>query len=187
MRDAHTDVAHQIPDHWMSYALHDLYVATGETRYLDHAVKIARTIEQDAIKPTVPALDYAGARTETGDTTSTAVRVEALASDIQLLRYAGQDDAWVRALAVPMAAWIRGAQIDAESAYLVKNPARAMGGVRESALSGDLRNDINQHALSGWLRLAKESAIRRGGRSSGARRSRGALGTRRAPSSREAA
>jgi hypothetical protein len=156
VRDAHTDLAHQIPDHWMSYALHDVYVLTGDKKYLDHAIKIAHAIELEGFKPPFPAPDYAGALSDAGDTTASAIRLEALASDIQLLRYANQDDAWVKNLATPLAAWMRGAQLDEESGYLARNPARAMGGVRESALSGDMRNDINQHALSGWLRLARE-------------------------------
>ncbi len=156
VRDAHTDVAHQIPDHWLSYALHDLFVLTGDKRYLDHALKIAHTIELGGFKTPLPGPDYAGAVAEVGDTTVTAVRVEALASDIQLLRFANQDDTWVRNLAETLAAWMQGAHHDSESAYSARNPGRAVGGVRESALSGDLRIDINQHALSAWLRLGRE-------------------------------
>ena len=157
VRDAHEDLKHQIHDHWMSYALHDLYVFTGDAKYADHAMKIAHAIEVGEMSPP-PAPDYAGSYYDQGETTPVSTRVEALASDIQLARYRGDaaDEAWLQKLAMRLACMTRSAQLDAESDYMVKNPARAIGGVRESLLNGDVRIDYDQHAASAWLRLAHE-------------------------------
>jgi hypothetical protein len=161
VRDAKTDLKSQIHDHWMSYGLHDLTVLTHDERYANHAFKIARAIlagertPQD-LKGAEPYADYVGTFYDTAETTPTSTRLEALASDIQLARFLGQDEAWLRGPAMELACFMRGEQIDEESAYFAKNPARAMGGVREGLLSGDVRIDYPQHAMSAWLRLARE-------------------------------
>jgi len=47
------------------------------------------------------------------------------------------------------------AQFDADTAYWLKNPAKATGGVRESLFVHDVRIDYVQHAMSAWLHLAR--------------------------------
>jgi hypothetical protein len=160
VRDSHADLKQQIHDHWMSYALHDLYVATKEPRYAEHAYKIARSILAGERRPGdlkgASELDYVGTFYDMGETTPTSTRLEALASDIQLARAKGDDETWLRAPAMELACLMRGAQIDDASVYFARNPARAMGGVRESLVNFDVRIDYDQHAMSGWLRLARE-------------------------------
>jgi hypothetical protein len=155
-RDGHDDLAHQIHDHWLSYALHDLYVITAKPTYAEHANKIARAIAlAERTAKTAPHDDYIGTFHERGETTPTSTRLEALASTYQLARFMGAEEGEIGHLALELACFVRGQQLDADSAYFARNPARAAGGVREGLLGNGLRVDYAQHALSGWLRLAR--------------------------------
>jgi len=156
VRDAHDDLQHQIHDHWLSYALHDLYVRTRDPSYAAHANKIAAAILLAERAPeTVPYPDYVGTFRGEGETTPTSVRLEALASTYQLARFMGVDENSLRRTCVRLASFTRGQQLDTNSSYFAKNPSRTLGGVRESLLSSNLRIDYAQHAMSGWLRLAR--------------------------------
>jgi hypothetical protein len=155
VRDAHDDLAHQIHDHWLSYALHDLYVLTREPTYAAHAQKIAQAILLGEWKGDAALRgDFVGTFHERGETTPTSTRLEALASTYQLARFMGTSDRELRDASMRLACFMRGQQLDANSAYFARDPERAMGGVRESLFSSTLRIDYAQHALSGWLRLA---------------------------------
>ncbi len=156
VRDAHDDLKHQIHDHWLSYALHDLYVLTREPSYATHAQKIADAILLGERTPaTAPHPDYVGSFYDQGETTPTSTRLEALASTLQLARFMGADETRLRTASVQLACFMRGQQLDADSAYFAKDPARALGGVRESLLHNNVRIDYPQHAMSAWLRLAR--------------------------------
>ena len=156
VRDAHDDLKHQIHDHWLSYALHDLFVITREPSYAAHAHKIADAILLAERKPdTAPYPDYVGSFYDEGQTTPTSTRLEALASTFQLARFMGTDETPLATASMQLACFMRGQQLDAESVYFVKDPSRAMGGVRESLMNSDVRIDYPQHALSAWLRVAR--------------------------------
>ena len=156
VRDAHDDLKTQNHDHWQSYALHDLYAITRDKAYLDQANKIAKAILLGEKTPeSAPYPDYVGTFYDGGETTPTSTRLEALASTMQLSRLAGVDEKWLEPVAMQLACMMRGEQLDAESVFYAKNPARALGGVREGPLNGDVRIDYAQHAMSAWLRLAR--------------------------------
>jgi hypothetical protein len=156
VRDAHDDLKTQNHDHWQSYALHDLYVLTGDKAYLDQAEKIAHAILLGEKTPDTAAHpDYVGTFYDEGETTPTSTRLEALASTMQLSRFAGVDESWMAPAAMQLACFMRGQQLDAESVFFVKDPAKAIGGVRESLDNSDVRIDYVQHAMSAWLRLAR--------------------------------
>jgi hypothetical protein len=156
VRDANDDLQHQIQDHWLSYALHDLYVLDHEARYATHAHKIAEAIAlAEKTSKDAPHPDYVGAFYEQGETAPTSARLEAVASTMQLARFMGTDEAPMRQIGMQLACFTRGQQLDADSAYFAKNPARAIGGVRRGLLRSDVRIDFVQHAMSGWLRLAR--------------------------------
>ncbi len=156
VRDAHDDLKHQIHDHWLSYALHDLYVLTKEPTYAKHANKIADAIYLGEITAETAAQpDYVGAFYHQGEVTPTSTRLEALASTFQLTRFMGGDETKIRASSMRLACFMRGEQLDADSVYFARDPAKAIGGVRESLLNSDVRIDYPQHAMSAWLRLAR--------------------------------
>jgi hypothetical protein len=156
VRDAKKTIKEQIPDHWLSYALHDLYVVTKDPAYPDHAKKIAEEIlgavrKNDAL----PYEDYRGSFVEEGESTLSATRLEALTSTLQLERYALEDTKHLMPTALDVAAFSVSQQLDVDGAYFARVPAKAIGGVRESLFNDDIRIDYVQHAMCAWLRLAR--------------------------------
>ena len=155
MRDAYVTEDNQEHDHWMSYAYDDLYRVTHDEAYIDHAYKIARAIHKKQRAPAdAPAPDFIGTFYD-GTTTPASTRVEAYDADIAVSRFAGKPDAWLLDPAVVVARSMLGQQYDADDAYWLKNPAKALGGVRESLFVNDVRIDYVQHAMSAWLHLAR--------------------------------
>ncbi len=161
VRDGATSEDNQEHDHWMSYALNELYRVTHEESYFEHAMKIARAIrrKERGVGPESPAPDLAGSFS--GDyTTPAATRLEAFTADLALARFAARPDeaSWLPTLmgsAKTIATFTLAQQFDPDNAYWLRNPARAEGGVRESPYAADVRIDYVQHALSGWLHLAR--------------------------------
>jgi hypothetical protein len=154
-RDADVPEDRQEHDHWMAYALNDLYRVTKDPAYLDHAFKIARAIQKKQHGAAgAPAPDWAGTFYE-GQTTPGATRVEAYDAQIALSRFAGKPDEWILGPARAVASSMLGQQFNADNDYWLPNPAKARGGVRESLFVHDVRIDYVQHAMSAWLHLAR--------------------------------
>jgi hypothetical protein len=146
----------QVPDHWLSYALHDLYVVTKDASYDEHAHKIALQIIGTVRKnDALPFPDYHGSFDEAGETTPTATRLEGLASTLQLTRYTAGDAKGILPVAEQLASFTLGQQLDADSDYFARFPDKAIGGVRESLDNSDIRIDYVQHSICAWLRLAR--------------------------------
>ena len=154
-RDATTTVDTQEHDHWLSYALSELYRVTKTQHYADHAFKIARAILSRQHKSTPPAPDFVGGFYNDAQATPAATRLEAFGADIATARAAGQDDAWLVEPATLTARFVRAQQLDADAAFFAKDPAKVVGGVREGLFVYDIRIDYVQHAMSGWLHLAQ--------------------------------
>ncbi len=156
VRDAYTSEDNQEHDHWICYALNEMYRVAPDPAYVEHAHKIARAIVRrqrgsDAAEPDLVGTYWFGG--EMSNIAST--RVEAFDSNIVLSRFAGQPDDWLLQAATKTAAWMLGQQFDAENDYWLRNPHKAEGGVRESLLVSDVRIDTVQHAMSAWLHLAR--------------------------------
>jgi hypothetical protein len=154
VRDAATSEDTQEHDHWMTYALNELYRVTREDVYLQHALKIAHAIQKKQRGADAPAPDLVGTFYD-GQTTPASTRLEAYDADIAVSRFAGKPEDWLLGPAREVACFILGQQYDAANGYWLKNPARAEGGVRESLFVADVRIDYVQHAMSAWLHLAR--------------------------------
>jgi uncharacterized protein YyaL (SSP411 family) len=155
VRDANVSEDNQEHDHWMAYALNDLYRVTRDPAYLEHAFKIGRAIQRKQHgQLAAPAPDWPGTFYE-GQTTPGATRVEAYDAQIALSRFAGKPDAWLLGPAREVASSMLGQQFDEDNDYWLKNPAKSRGGVRESLFVQDIRIDYVQHAMSAWLHLAR--------------------------------
>jgi hypothetical protein len=170
VRDANVSEDEQEHDHWMAYALNELYRVSPNPDYLDHAYKIARAIRKKqhrGVNP--PAPDWPGTFYE-GQTTPASTRLEAYDAVIALSRFAGAGgsprsaapaaselvaDQWLLEPAREVACSMLGQQYDDDDDYWLANPARADGGVRESLFVHDVRIDYVQHAMSAWLHLAR--------------------------------
>jgi hypothetical protein len=156
VRDAYVSEDDQEHDHWMSYTYNELYRVTHDGAYLEHAFKIARAIQkkQHRASDAPRAPDWAGTFYE-GQTTPASTRLEAYDADIALARFAGKPEDWLLGPAQEVASSMLGQQYRPDNAYWLGNPARAVGGVRESLFVPDVRIDYVQHAMSAWLHLAR--------------------------------
>lgn len=154
VRDGPVSEDNQEHDHWLSYALDELYRITRDDAYLQHAYKIARAIEKKEGGKDAPEPDLVGTFYD-GLTTPAATRLEALDADMQLSRFAGRPVDWLLPAARDAACHVLGQQFDDENGYWLPNPARAAGGVRESLYVQDIEIDYVQHAMSAWLHLAR--------------------------------
>jgi hypothetical protein len=154
-RDVDVSQDNQEHDHWITYVFNDLYRLVPDDAYIEHAYKIARAILNKQHRAgNSPEPDWIGTFYE-GQTTPGATRLEAYAADVALSRFAGRPDAWLVEPAREVAASMLGQQFRPDNAYWLKNPAKAEGGVRESLIVQDVRIDYVQHAMSGWLHLAR--------------------------------
>jgi hypothetical protein len=155
VRDVDVSQDNQEHDHWISYALNDLYRVVKNDAYVEHAYKIARAILNKQHRAgNSPAPDWVGTFYE-GQTTPGSTRLEAYAADVALSRFAGRPDAWLLDPAKEVAASMMGQQFTPDNAFWLKNPTKSEGGVRESLIVQDVRIDYVQHAMSGWLHLAR--------------------------------
>jgi hypothetical protein len=154
-RDATMTVDTQEHDHWLSYALSELHRVTKKQSYADHAFRIARAILSRQHMTSPPAPDFVGAFYNDAQATPAATRLEAFGADIAIARALGQDEAWLVGPAQAMARFTRAQQLDAESAFFARDPARVIGGVREGLFVYDIRIDYVQHSMSAWLHLAR--------------------------------
>jgi hypothetical protein len=153
VRDAYVSEDNQEHDHWMAYALNELYRVTHDDAYLTHAFKIARAIQKKQ-RTAADVPDMVGAFYE-GQTTPTSTRLEAYDADIVLSRFAGRPEPWLIGPARQAARFTLAQQLRSNDDYWLKNPAKAEGGVRESLFVQDVRIDYVQHAMSAWLHLAR--------------------------------
>jgi hypothetical protein len=155
VRDAYVSEDNQEHDHWIAYALNDLYRVVHDDAYIEHAAKIARAIrKKEHQADNSPAPDWVGTFYD-AQTTPGATRLEAFDADIALARFAGKPEAWLVGPAEEIAASMLGQQFDEENDYWLENPAKARGGVRESLYVQDVRIDYVQHSMSAWLHLAR--------------------------------
>lgn len=154
VRDVAASEDDQEHDHWMSYALNDLYRVTRQDAYLEHAYKIAHAILKAQRGADAPAPDLVG-MFPGWQTTPAATRLEAYDADIALSRFAGKPEDWLIGPAKDVACAVLTQQLDPDNDYWLKNPAKAEGGVRESPFEESIEIDYVQHALSGWLHLAR--------------------------------
>ena len=143
-------------DHWLSYALNDLERRVPDTAYVDHALLIAKAIEgTEHTKDNAPTPDFVGSFYAEAPSTPASVRLEAIVSDLRLMRFLGKPPGQLLSTATSIAAFTTGQQFDDANDFFLKNPERARGGVRESVVDDDIRIDYVQHAMSGWLHLAR--------------------------------
>jgi hypothetical protein len=157
IRDKDASVESLEHDHWLTYAMNDLYRIDVDQSYLEHADDIAHAIlHRLRTGHDAPAQDFVGAFFNKAPTTPASTRLEALTTDIELARFTRRPEAWLMKAATAVAKFTRAQQLDPDRVYFAKDPAKARGGVRESLFVEDIRIDYVQHAMSGWLHLARE-------------------------------
>ena len=152
VRDAAKSTEDLPHDHWLLMALDELHAATGESRYADHAARIAAAIVA-AQRTSSPQLDWIGSFYDPPRSTPTATRGEALVAMHRLAVRRGEDPRVYLEALLRMAAFQRRCQLTLENSLYLPRPDLALGGFRRSLTHWEVRIDYVQHNLSALLGL----------------------------------
>ena len=143
-------------DHWLLYALNELYRRRPEPLYLEHARRITGGILKGQNRqPSDP--DWLGSYYRPPRSTPTATRSEGLAAAYQLERDLG-DKQRTAGILEGLELGVRfqlKTQFRPESALYLPNPRRALGGFRRSLTHYEVRIDYVQHNISALLLLRR--------------------------------
>jgi hypothetical protein len=157
-------------DHWLMIALSHLYEATKDTRYLDHALKLAGAVAYQAehhvgherFHP-----DYLGGFYEPPRGTPAATRAEGLVAVLDTCRVAGRECPEVRTLLLATLGHVLQSRYRPDLLGWAPDPSAIAGAFSGGITDPIVRNDYTQHALSAVLGteriLAGERMDPRGG------------------------
>lgn len=141
-------------DHWLLYALNDLYRYRKNSIYIQHALKITRAIlAKQNNHPDDP--DWMGSYYQPPRSTSTACRSEGLSAAYLLVRDFGipsEADEILDAIKHGVSYQLR-TQFTPESVFHLPKPHKAIGGFRKSLTDQEIRIDYVQHNISSILNL----------------------------------
>ena len=128
VRDADVSQDNQEHDHWMSYALNDLYRVTRDDAYLEHAYKIARAIQSKQHRAgNSPAPDLVGTFYDGADDAGVDAARGVRGRRGALALRGSSRRRWLIGPAREVAASMLGQQFDADNDYWLSNPAKAAG------------------------------------------------------------
>ena len=154
VRDKNIPAGRLIHDHWLLYALNELHRVKPDPVFVEHAMRIARAIQlSQQVRGESP--DWLGAFSVPPRATPAATRNEGLLAAYRLLRNAGRQTAAndiMETVHLAMAFQLQ-MQFLPETAMYLRDPARALGGVRPDFQSLAVRIDYCQHFLSSTLAL----------------------------------
>jgi hypothetical protein len=154
VRDKGKSLNELYPDHWLLYALNELYRYRPNPIYLNQAMRIAQSIVQSQnINPIYP--DWYGSYNRPPRSTPTATRSEGLSAAYELARDTGKkEDAKVFLEALNRGIRFQlQTQFGPESVLYLEDPQRALGGFHGSLTNFTIQIDYVQHNLSAILGL----------------------------------
>lgn len=156
VRDADVPVESLPHDHWLLYGLNELHAIDQNPLYVEHASKIVEGII-NAQHVSAERASWEGGFYEPPRTTPTATRAEGLSAAYRIFLRAGRYNEAERTLeALERATRFQLAQhIDERTARSYPDPGAALGGVRESLASDEVRIDYVQHSISALLAYEK--------------------------------
>lgn len=142
-------------DHWLMMALSYLYAHTEDPAYKEHCMNIGRAIENKFRGPDHDWVedypDYLGTYYRTARVTPVACRVEGTVGGVDLCKLAGDDYEWLLRIAQTSAGFSMTLQFDPVNSFYLRNPRKALGGLKEGIYENAIRNDYVQHNLSGFI------------------------------------
>jgi hypothetical protein len=152
VRDAGLQSAELPHDHWLLYALNELYRLRPDPALLEYAMVVARAIVQSQdTEPPYP--DWLGSFNRSPLSTPAATRIEALNSALALARdFGSAADASAFRRSIDLATrYLMQFQFRPASAMYLPNAQRALGGFRRGLGDFEIRIDYVQHAVSALL------------------------------------
>jgi len=165
VRDGGLPVRALPADHWLLYALNELYRQRPNGLYLEHSINIATSIAM-AQNPEPDYPDWRGTYGEPPRTAPAATRAEGLLAAHALARDYGRPqeaDVFLQA-AGRSASFLLQTQFRPESAMYLKDPQRCLGGFRRSLTDYEIRIDYVQHSISSLLLMREALRARKAGR-----------------------
>jgi len=144
-------------DHWLLYALNELYRQRPDPLYLRHASRIAGAILDRQRQADPPFPDWLGSYYTPPRSTPTATRSEGLGAACLLARDFGsprEAEALLQGLRLGVAFELQ-TQFLPETVFYVRDPARALGGFHRSLTDFEIRIDYVQHNISALLMLRR--------------------------------
>jgi hypothetical protein len=150
VRDAGMETLKLTQDHWLLYALNEIYRARRDDLFLEQAMRISLAMTSSQRTSGPP--DYVGSY-RSPNSCSTATRTEGLLAAYALARDFGRDEDAARILeGVKLGARFQlGTQLRPEQVMFLDNPRRALGGFHDSMTDYTIRIDFVQHNLSSLL------------------------------------
>ncbi len=149
VRDAGKEINELQHDHWLLYALNELYRERPNAIYLEHTQKIAQgIINKQNLNPPYP--DWLGSYYNPPRSTPAATRSEGMLAAYQLVRDFGKpEDAEAILKSVEMLiAFQLQTQFRPETAMFVDNPQYIMGAFHADLTNFEIRNDYVQHNVA---------------------------------------
>lgn len=139
------------PDHWVLYALNELYRAEPREHYVTHLKKIGEGIRLKMIHSSKHP-DFIGSFSRTVRSTPAATRNEGMIAGYKLLTMLKDPDAasWLEVIRNVVRFQTYCQFLDENVIYL-RNPAKPYGGFKEGLLDFEMRIDYTQHNISALL------------------------------------
>jgi hypothetical protein len=139
-------------DHWLLYALNELYRFRSNKLYYNHSMRLANVIINSQRTET-ELRDWVGSFYNPPRSTPTATRMEGLHAAYQLAHDYGNKemrqkikDALEKGIKFQLQTQFR-----PETAMYLENPQRSLGGFKRSLTNYELRIDYTQHNISSLL------------------------------------
>lgn len=161
VRDKGKELADLEHDHWLLYAINEVYRVEPDADFLAHTRLLVEAIVTtqlgSARGPNAAQPDWHGGWYEPPRTTPVACRVEGLMAAVTLLREVGEPDE-TKALLVAVEAGLKFMlqnQLYGEKLLMLPNPARAKGGFHSDFNNWHVRIDFVQHSISALMAYAR--------------------------------
>ncbi len=163
VRDKGKDEKRLANDHWLMIALSYLYDATGDERYVEHSLNLARTVKYQYDKniPTSEEfIDFRGGYYNPPRSTPAATRGEGLVAVMDTCRVAKRECEWVWDLLQETIRHQHLSQYDPDLMWWPRNRAKTFGGWNGGLIDVSIRNDFVQHNMSAVLGTERLTALR---------------------------
>jgi len=160
VRDKGADIYSIAHDHWLLYALNELYRERSHDVYVDHVLLIAKSIMETQVINDDKNPDWNGAyylplpRLES---TPTAIRSEGLSAAYHLAKYTGHEkeaSRIVKAIHEGIRFQLQ-TQLSSETVFFYKKKKLCLGAFQRGLAQYDLRIDYTQHNISSLIAYYK--------------------------------
>jgi hypothetical protein len=157
-RDADENIDTIVPDHWLLYALNDLYRERPKDLYLHHSFFMAQAIlNSQKLTPDKNRPEQKGAFGKSRTSTPPACKSEGLGAVYRLAKDFGYDseaEEYKKAINESIKFQLQ-MQFKPESVMYLKNKRFCLGAFQQGLNNFELRNDYTQHNISSIISFYK--------------------------------